>query len=101
MNPETSIYLTIGLSALVTYAIRFGGLILADRLPDSGRPAAFLEALPGTILISFIAPELLRNGSAGIAAGLLIAGLMLKTKNVLLASAAGILLIFLVRNFLL
>ncbi len=97
MNPETTIYLTIGLSALVTYAIRFGGLILADRLPDRGRPAAFLEALPGTILISFTAPELLHNGPAGIAAGLLIAALMYKTKNVLIASGSGILLIFLVR----
>ena len=42
-----------------------GGLLLADRLPDKGRAAAFLEALPGTILVSFIAPELLRNGVAG------------------------------------
>lgn len=97
MNPDLSVYLTIGLSALVTYAIRLGGLLLADRLPDRGRAAAFLEALPGTILISFIAPELLRNGAAGIGAGLLIAFLMHRTKNVLLASGSGILMIFLIR----
>lgn len=97
MSPDASIYLTIALSALVTYAIRLGGLLLADRLPDRGRAAAFLEALPGTILISFIAPELLRNGAAGIGAGLLIAALMYKTRNVLFASASGILMILLVR----
>ena len=60
-----SIFLTIGFAALVTYTLRFGGLMLASKLPDSGKFKRFMDALPGTILLSLIAPAMVAAGVVG------------------------------------
>lgn len=86
-NAQT--FLVIGICAVVTYAIRIGGLLLADRLPEHGKTAQFLEALPGTILMAFIAPDIIKNGIPGIIAAAVIAFLSYKTRNVLIAAGTG------------
>ena len=55
--------LAILLMALATYATRAGGLWLASRFDLSERAGAWLEQIPGAILISLVAPTVLTGGS--------------------------------------
>ncbi|HBG18411.1 MAG: hypothetical protein A2X81_12615 [Desulfobacterales bacterium GWB2_56_26] len=77
------------LTAGITYALRLGGLLLADRLPRIGPARRFLDCLPGTILLSLTVPGALHAGVEGIiglGACLLI---FWRTRNLLLTMAAG------------
>lgn len=65
INENNLVLLAIGGSALVTYGLRFGGLLLADRLPKTGRFRQFMNALPGTILLSLIIPAAIGAGPWG------------------------------------
>ena len=80
-----------------TYLLRFGGLLLADWLPSKGRFKLFIDALPGTILISLVAPDTLSAGLWGCIAAVCTAVLTLKTKNVFLTMSCGMLIIALAR----
>ena len=98
---DPSTILTISGAALVTYAFRFGGLLLSERTPRSAGFRAFMEALPGTILLSLVAPGILSAGAWGwIAAG--ITGLCAyKTGNLFLSMGLGIGIMAVQRNFFL
>ena len=48
--------------ALVTYATRAAGLLLADRLAFSGRAKAAFDAIPAAVLVAVIAPSALATG---------------------------------------
>lgn len=82
-------YFAIGAAALATYALRLGGLLLSSRLPQGGRFRAFMDALPGTLLVSLVAPSLLASGPSGVVAGCCTAAVAYKTKNVFLAMIVG------------
>ncbi|HJQ29958.1 MAG TPA: AzlD domain-containing protein [Rubrobacter sp.] len=56
--------LAIVLMALATYATRAGGLWLASRLDLSERAGAWLDQIPGAILVSLVAPTVLTGGPA-------------------------------------
>jgi uncharacterized membrane protein len=50
--------------AAATYATRIAGLLIADRIPQSGRMRAALDALPPAVLTAVIAPTALATGPA-------------------------------------
>ncbi|WP_319779214.1 AzlD domain-containing protein [Maridesulfovibrio sp.] len=102
MNIYTSenAILIIALTALVTYSMRVGGLLLAGYLPTGGRFSRALKALPGTILISLAAPGFFNEGLIGFAGGIVTVAMAFKTKNVFLAMLAGMLVVALGRLFL-
>ena len=50
--------------AVVTYATRVAGLILADRLALRGRAKAAFDAIPPAVLVAVIAPTALTTGWA-------------------------------------
>lgn len=54
---------------IATYVTRVAGMLLASRLTLTGRTKAVVEAIPGCMLISVIAPLVLLNGSADMLAG--------------------------------
>jgi uncharacterized membrane protein len=83
--------------ALVTYATRAGGFWLAGRLPPSGRVAAGLRYAPGAVLAAIIAPAALDTGPAGIAALLLTVVVARRTKSLLIAAVAGVVLVAVLR----
>jgi uncharacterized membrane protein len=88
------------LASGLTYALRLGGLLLADRLPKSGPARRFLDSLPGTLLVALTVPGALHagvEGMLGLGACLLV---YLQTRNLLLTMAAGMLGIWLLRQFL-
>jgi uncharacterized membrane protein len=95
LSPDALV--TILAAAAITYALRFGGLLLADWLPQTGRFRLFMEALPGTILVSLVAPGILASGWWGCIAAGTTALMTLKTQNVFLAMLAGMLIVALTR----
>lgn len=86
-------YLVVAAAALVTYGLRLGGLLLAGRLPKTGRFKRFMDALPGTILLSLIVPAALSGGLWSWAATACTALCSLKTGNVFLSMIVGVAII--------
>ncbi len=89
LNSETTIWLTIGFSALATFSLRFGGLMLANKLPRSAKFNRFMEALPGTLLLALIAPGALSSGIWGGIGLLCTAICTYKTRNLFVAMVVG------------
>jgi uncharacterized membrane protein len=94
-GPENSltVILVIAGAALVTYAFRFGGLMLSERLPSTGKFKDFMEALPGTILVALVAPGVVAAGFWGCLAALSTALLVRKTGNIFIAMLSGMLIV--------
>lgn len=97
MSPEA--FITILGMAAVTYAIRAGGLLLANRLPTTGFVAAWMRHIPGAVLASLVAPAILSGSIAEAiaAAGTAIAFII--TRNLFAAMVAGVGIVFLMRSF--
>lgn len=84
MSPEA--LLTILGMAAVTFGIRAGGLLLADRLPRTGFVASWMRHLPGAVLASLVAPSLFSADPAG-TIGLAELGLFIKPAETIAAAA--------------
>ena len=50
LSNHLDVWLAIGLAAVATYGLRAGGLLLAERLPKTGRLRRGMDALPGALL---------------------------------------------------
>ncbi len=87
---DMGVWMAIGAAALTTYALRVGGLLLAGRLPQSGRFKVFLDTLPGTILLALVVPGILAEGLWGAFAALSVAVCTRKTGNLFLAMLIGV-----------
>lgn len=92
-------YLVIAAAATATYTLRLGGLLLAGRLPGSGRFKRFMDALPGTILLSLIVPAALAGGLWSWIATACTALCSLRTGNVFLSMIVGVVIVALSRWF--
>ncbi len=90
--------LTILGMALVTYLTRIGGLWLMSRVTLSGRLKAWLEYLPGTILVAIVAPAVLGAGLAEVGAALATVLVAARTRNVLLSMLVGIAIVLVLRK---
>lgn len=97
---STASVLTILGMAIVTYGMRLGGLLMADRLPQQGRWAHVLERLPGAVLISVWVPSALSAGAIGIAGAATTVITMIFVRNLFAAMVAGMLLVAAGRYFL-
>ena len=80
-------------AAVVTYSLRLGGLMLAERMPRSAGFKSFMEALPGTILVALVAPGIVSAGWLGWGGAILTALCMYRTKNVLLSMLVGMVVV--------
>lgn len=98
--PDSLTILAIVLMALVTYATRAGGLWLASRLNLSERAEAWLEQLPGAILVSLVAPAVLTSGILGALAALAVVMVALRTGSLPAAMVTGVATIVVLRSFL-
>ncbi len=88
-----AVILAIAGAALVTYSFRFGGLLLSERLPNTGRFKDFMEALPGTILVALVAPGIITAGFWGCLAALSTALLVWRTGNIFIAMLSGMFIV--------
>ncbi len=92
--------ITIAAAAIITYILRIGGLLLSDKLPRTGNVKTFMDTLPGTILISLVAPGIIAAGFWGLIAAFFTGLCAYKTGNVFMSMLIGIGIIILQRNFL-
>ena len=87
----------IALMGLATYATRAGGFWLIQRM----RPSRFLEVwlgqIPGAVFAALCAPLVLNSGPAGWGAACLTLALARWTGNFLLAMAAGVVTVAILR----
>lgn len=101
MNIDLNAFFIIFCVALGTYTLRYYGLIFSDKLHNEGRVKVFLEYLPATLLLSLVAPAILKEGVLGFVAATSIAVCMYKTKSILSSMVLGVLVVAIGRNFLL
>lgn len=71
MRIDPTVLAAILAMGLATYVTRLIGWLLASRLVLAGRTKAAVEAIPGCMLVSVIAPMLLLAGPADFLAGIL------------------------------
>ena len=100
ITTNLSIFLAISITAILTYGLRIGGLLLSEKLPQNGPFQRFMDVLPGTILLSLIAPGVLSAGIWGWIAIALTAFCAFKTGNVLLSMLVGMAVMIVHRNFI-
>jgi len=85
--------------AIATYALRLGGVVLGQRLPEKGPWARGLNALPGCLIISLVSVLLLTGGVNEWIAGLIAALVALFTRSLPLTMLAGIVSILILRTY--
>jgi uncharacterized membrane protein len=94
LDPVT--FATILAMAVVTYATRVAGLLVADRLVLTGRAKAAFDAIPPAVLVAVIAPTALATGVAETVAAAITA--VAATRLPLLATiAVGVVAVVLLR----
>jgi uncharacterized membrane protein len=86
--------------AAATFAIRAGGLLLANRLPNTGFVASWMKHLPGAVLASLIAPAILAGGAAEAIAAAATALIYIVTRSLFAAMLGGVLAVYLARMVL-
>lgn len=97
MTPEAIITI-LGMAA-VTYAIRAGGLLLANRLPTTGFAAAWVKHIPGAVLAALVAPAIVSGGVAEWIAAALTAVAFTLTRNLFAAMVVGVGAVYLARTY--
>ena len=85
--------------AAVTYAIRAGGFLIAERLPTTGFVALWMRNIPGAVLAALIAPDALKGGPAAWLATAAATLVYLASRNVFATIVGGVLAMFLLRRF--
>ncbi|GAB5427175.1 MAG: hypothetical protein Devi2KO_06340 [Devosia indica] len=100
MQTSPEAFIAILGMALVTIAIKAGGLLLADRLPRQGFAAAWLRHIPGAVLAALVAPALVTGSPAEMIAAIATGGIYILTRNLFAAMAAGVLAVYLARLLL-
>ena len=88
---------TIVLMAVATYATRAGGLWLASRFDLTGWAEAWLDQIPGAILVSLVAPVVLTGGFAEALAAVAVVFVAVKTGSLPAAMVTGVVAIVLLR----
>lgn len=96
--------------AAVTFAIRAGGLLLANRLPTTGFVANWMKHVPGAVLAALVAPAVFAVAPgkpladallpAETLAAAVVVAIYLGTRNLFAAMAGGVLAVYLARMWL-
>lgn len=94
--PLDALITILGMAA-VTYAIRAGGLLLANRLPTTGFVANWMKHVPGAVLASLIAPAVLAGGTAETIAAAATALIYIVSRNLFAAMVGGVVAVYLAR----
>ena len=86
--------------AVVTYLTKASGLWLLGRIEISERVQAGFDALPGAVMVAFVAPALANGGPAEWGAGAATVVVARKTGNLLLSLVVGALSVLALRAVL-
>ncbi|SDY39411.1 AzlD family protein [Halopenitus persicus] len=93
----TALAVVFGMS-IVTYSTKAGGFWALSRIKPSDSVREALDALPGGIIIAILIVRLLNGGPIEWAAGIVVVLVAHRTENVLLAMAAGIITLLVIRG---
>ena len=93
------VWIAIIAMAVVTYAVRAGGFLLMGYVPLTGRVRAFLNALPGAVVVAIILPIAVHGGVAAAMAVTVALVVMVWARNDLIAVVCGVATAALVRAF--
>lgn len=96
---NSQVFPAIIFAGAVTYLLRFGGLMLATSLPKSGKWRRFMDALPGTLLLSLVAPGIVSAGWQGTIGALATALCSYKTGNTFVSMLFGVGIVALKRHW--
>jgi uncharacterized membrane protein len=94
------VWLIIAAMAVVTYAMRVGGFLLMGYVPMTGRVRAFLQALPGAVVVALVVPVAVSGRLSATAAVLVALAMMAWWRNDLAAVISGVAAAALVRAVL-
>lgn len=97
---RTDEVLAIGGMALLAFGVRAAGLLLAERLPQTGAVSRWFRQIPPAILVSLVAPAVLTGGVAEKAAAVVTAVAAALSRNLLLAMALGVGTVWVLRQAL-
>jgi uncharacterized membrane protein len=86
--------------ATVTYATKASGLWLVGRIDLSDRMEAGIDALPGAVVVAFVAPALANGGVPEWTAAAATVVAARKTGNLLVALTVGVGVVLAVRSVL-
>ncbi len=100
MTNDIHVYMTILGMAVVTYLTRISGFYISNRISDL-RPglARTLKYIPGTIIISIIAPQIISGGKPGLIAAAVCMAASLVFKNLIAVMVTGVATISILRHF--
>ncbi len=86
--------------AVVTYLTRISGFYISNRISGL-RPglARTLAYIPGTIIISIIAPQIVSGGKSGLVASIVCIAASLIFKNLIAVMVSGVVTISVLRHF--
>lgn len=85
--------LAIAAMTVATYALRAGGLLLADKLPREGRWERALASLPGAVLVAIVVPSVIGFGPLGLVAAAAVTLVAVKVGNLIAAMGIGVAII--------
>ena len=97
MSISLEAMITILGMAAVTFAIRAGGLLLADRLPRTGFVANWMKHIPAAVLASLVAPAIAGGGPAEAIAAAATLVAYVVSRSLFAAMVAGVVAVFLAR----
>ncbi|WP_049926199.1 AzlD family protein [Halopiger goleimassiliensis] len=97
---EWPVVATILGMALVTYATKAGGLWLIGRIDGSLRLERALEILPGVLVVSILAAEVLEGGPPEWTSAAVVAVVVWRTERLVLGLLAGVLTVLVLRGTL-
>ncbi|HUH78233.1 MAG TPA: AzlD domain-containing protein [Devosia sp.] len=100
MTTSPEVLIAILGMAVVSFMIKAGGLLLANRLPQQGFVANWLKHIPGAVLASLVAPALMTGNPAELIAATATAIVFFLTRNLFASMAAGILVVYFARQAL-
>jgi uncharacterized membrane protein len=92
--------LAIAGMALVTYAMRVGGLWALGRVASSAWVEAWLRQLPGAVLVATVVPAAVASGPAGVLALLATVLVAMRTGKLPLALLVAVGTVWLLRHVL-
>ena len=91
------VWLIIAAMAIVTYLTRIGGFVLMAYVPLTRRVRAFLQALPGAVVVAIVLPVAVKGGLAASIAVAVSLAVMAWRKNDVVAVVCGVAAAALVR----
>ena len=97
MGFDRGTLLTIVLMALATYSTRAGGLWITSRFDLSEWAGAWLDQIPGAILVSLVAPTVLMGGPVGVLAAIAVVIVSLRTGSLPAAMVTGVITVLALR----